>query len=122
MSRRRILIVACLCCLAPAFARAKVAIEFDYSLDINNFFNPNTANGQAARAGLQAAARVFEDRIVESNLPAIAPPVTRSWTANFTAPGTGAGLSLQDVSVAANTIKIYVGGRNLGGAVGLGGP
>jgi hypothetical protein len=105
-------------------ARAKISIDFDYSLDAaaNNFFNPNTATGQAARAALAAAARVYEDRIVESNLPAITPPVTRSWEAKFTSPATGAPVVLQDVSVAANTIKIYVGGRSLGGAIGLGGP
>jgi hypothetical protein len=124
MYRRTVLSLLTLGALvAPALpARAKISIEFDYSLDTNNFFNPNTATGLAARAALTAAARVYEDRIVESNLPAITPPVTRSWEAKFTSPGTGAAVALQDVSVAANTIKIYVGGRSLGGAVGLGGP
>src|SRR4051794_32370065 len=100
MSRGRFVSsVVCLFALASAPARAKVTIEFDYSLDINKFFDLGSPTGQAARAELQAAAHVFEDRILESNLPAITPPVTRSWTANFTSPGSGTAVSLQDVSI-----------------------
>src|SRR6266702_5135574 len=70
-------------------ARGKITLDFDYSLDVNNFFNPNTADGQAARAALVTAGHVYEDRMID-NLTAITPGGTNSWTALFTNPGTGA--------------------------------
>ena len=111
-------------------ARAKIALDFDYSLDVNNFFNPNTANGQAARAALVTAGHVYEDRMLD-NLTAITPGGANSWTALFTNPGTGATTDpadpnhwsgLTNVNIPSNVLKVYVGGRSLGGAIGLGGP
>ena len=115
--------------LAPP-ARAKVTFDFDYSLDVNNFFNPSTANGQAARAALVTAGHVYEDRVLD-NLTAITPGGINTWTALFTNPGTGATTDPKDpnhwdglpnVNIPTNVLKVYVGGRSLGGAIGLGGP
>jgi len=120
--------IAVFCCgagffLAPA-ALAKITIDLDYSLDAsnNNFFNSGTSTGQAARAAMSAAAHVYEDRLLD-NLTAITPGGINTWTTNFTNPGNGqAGWAITDVPIAANTIKVYVAGRSLGGAIGLGGP
>jgi hypothetical protein len=111
-------------------ARAKITFDFDYSLDVNNFFNPNTGNGQAARAALVTAGHVYEDRMLD-NLTAITPGGSNTWTALFTNPGTGATTDPKDpnhwdgianLNIPTTVLKVYVGGRSLGGAIGLGGP
>lgn len=117
--------IACLAglALAPA-ARAKITIDLDYSLDQNNanFFSPATPNGQAARAALSAAAHVYEDRLLD-NLTAITSGGINSWTTDFTNPGNGtANWSINNLSIPPNTLKVYVAGRSLGGAIGIGGP
>ena len=70
-------------------AAAAINLVLDYSFDANNFFDPNTANGAAARAALEAAASVFEARIFDS-LDAITPSGSNTWTAQFLNPATGA--------------------------------
>jgi hypothetical protein len=113
-------IVAGLALALPA--RAKITLDFDYSLDVNNFFNPNTANGQAARAALGTAGHVYEDRMLD-NLTAITPGGTNTWTTDFTNPGTGAAdYAISNLNIPTGVVKVYVGGRSLGGAIGLGGP
>src|SRR5438128_2075347 len=83
-------VLACVAGLALALpARAKITLDFDYSLDVNNFFNSGTTNGQAARAALVTAGHVYEDRMLD-NFTAITPGGINSWTALFTNPGTGA--------------------------------
>jgi len=128
MSRRSLAVSTCLAGLALATAaptaRAKVTISLDYSYDATNynFFDPNTAAGQAARAALTRAASVYEDRLLD-NLSAITPSNGNTWVTDFTNPGNGqAHLQISNLSIPANTIKIFVGGRPLGGAIGLGGP
>jgi hypothetical protein len=99
-------------------ARARITFQFDYTYDTNNFFNPT------ARAALERAALTYSDRL-RDNLAAITPPTANSWNQRFVHPGTGDALTpvlIPDQTVPANTLKIYVGGRNLGGAVGVGGP
>jgi hypothetical protein len=103
-------------CLTPA-AQAKINLDLDYSLDSNNFFTP------AARAALQQAATVFTDRILDT-LPAIVPGNGQTWSTNFDNPSTGVEDSpkFTDLTIPANTLKVFVGGRALGGALGIGGP
>jgi hypothetical protein len=104
--------------LVPAAAtQAKVAFDFDYSLDVNSFFTP------AARTALEQAATVFSDRFLDK-LPAIVPGNGESWETRFANPGTGAehAPDIANLTIPADTLKIYVGGRALGGALGLGGP
>jgi hypothetical protein len=94
-------------------AEAKITFDIDYSLDAaaNNFFNPGTANGLAARAALSSATDTFSDRLLDhfdaitpsggnTFIPKMRNPVTGE--TNFTAP-----LS----SVPANTIKLYAAGK-----------
>jgi hypothetical protein len=104
-------------------ARGALTIDLDFSLDTQSFFSTSTANGQAARAALQRASQFLGDRIVD-NLSPITPGAGDSWTTKFTHPGTGAAdFAVNNLSIAANTMKVYAGARDLsGGAIGLGGP
>jgi hypothetical protein len=65
---------------------------------------------------------VLGDRIVD-NITPIAPATGDTWTTKFTHPGTGvANHAITNLNVPADTLKVYAGARNLGGALGLGGP
>jgi hypothetical protein len=127
MCRRSLAVSTCLAGLvlaAAPVARAKLTISLDYSYDQANynFFDPNSANGQAARAALSRAASVYEDRLLDTFTP-ISPGAGNTWVTDFTNPGNGQShLQISNLSIPANTIKIFVGGRPLGAAIGLGGP
>jgi hypothetical protein len=91
-----------------------LTIQFDYTLDTAGFFND-----PARRAVLQQAA---DDLAVHLDAPlaAIVPGGGSDWTETFLDPATGQTTTLTDPVVAANTIVVYVGGRDLpGAAVGL---
>jgi hypothetical protein len=128
MIRRSLAVSLCLAALAlgvaaPA-ARAKITISLDYSFDTANynFFNPDTPTGQAARAALARAASVYEDRFLDTLSP-ISPGSGNTWVTDLTNPGNGQEhLAISNLNIPTNTIKIFVGGRPLGGAIGLGGP
>ena len=102
--------------------QAQLTIDLDYSLDSNNFFG---SAGSSQRLALEAARDVFEETITQS-FNAITPgevfntgtddEFTNTWTANFIHPGTGNPIAITDRSIAADTIVIYVGGRELGGS------
>jgi hypothetical protein len=101
--------------VAAEAAQAKVTFVFDYQFDTGNFFT------QPARDELARAARVFEDRLVD-NLASIGVSAGNTWDAEFTNPSTGAGQSVRNLNVAANTVRVYVGARPLGPVLALGGP
>ncbi|MDB5349736.1 MAG: Calx-beta protein [Planctomycetota bacterium] len=87
-----------------------VTIQFDYSLDSNNFFNT-----QAKRDLLQIAANTLTSELTDSLTP-IVPAGGNSWTANFTNPASGAKVSLDNPMIPADTIVVFVGSRALGGS------
>jgi hypothetical protein len=87
-----------------------VAIQFDYSLDSTGFFN----NPQA-RAALQLAGQILSAQLNDA-LGAIVPGGANHWSAGVTNPSTGSMVVLTDLYVPANTIIVYAGGRNYGGA------
>lgn len=93
-----------------------IDIQFNYSFDTSGFFN-----NPDARAVLEQAALDFESRI-EDDLLAITPGGVNSWTAQISNPSTGAGTNINNLTIAADTILIYVGARNLPSGLGLGGP
>lgn len=93
-----------------------INIQFDYTYDASGFFN-----NPDARTVLEQAAVDFESRI-EDDLLAITPGGVNSWTAQISNPSTGAGTNINNLSIAADTILIYVGARNLPSGLGLGGP
>jgi PEP-CTERM motif len=113
-------LTACLVAVAwTAGVRAQVVLQFDYSLDANNFFNGH-ADRQLA---LQTAGQILAGRLTDS-LSAITPGGGNTWTAVFPNPATGNLTNLTDLSIPANVIRVYTGGRALGtgGELGEGGP
>jgi len=94
-----------------------LTIEFNYTLDTNHFFD-----GPERRALLEEAASVFTSRI-QDTLLAISPQGSDSWVAKFAHPGTGVPHEINNLTIAANKIVVYAGGRDLGGStLGQGGP
>jgi hypothetical protein len=111
---------------ASANHASAINIVFDYSLDTNNYFDT-----QAKRDVMDTAAAVFE--VFTDSLDAIVPGTvynqgtpsefTDTWDATFTHPGTGAAHVITDMTIAADTMIVYAGGRNLSGStLGVGGP
>ena len=100
-------------------ASAAVVIQFDYRFDEmgSDFF------GVAERRDrLEDAADVFEAWI-NDDLTAIVPGGGNTWDAEFSNPDTGMATSLTDLTIAADTILVFVGARDLGGStLGLAGP
>jgi Matrixin len=127
MLRIRQNLIGALCLLVMAGHASAIDIVFDYSLDTNNFFDTQTK-----RDVLDEAAAVFE--VFTDSLDAISPGTvynpgtanefTDTWDATFTHPGTGDdNYTLTDLTIAADTILVFVGGRDLTGlTLGIGGP
>jgi hypothetical protein len=87
-----------------------VTVQFEYSMDSSGFFN----NPQA-RATLQLAGQILSSQLNDA-LGAIVPGGVNHWNAGVTNPSTGATAVLTDLAVPADTILVYAGGRNYGGA------
>lgn len=95
--------------LAPS-AQA-ITIEFDYTYDTRGFFT-DQATGAAIterRAVLEQAASFYSG--FTDSLSAIDPGVGDSWAVRITHPSLGgAPVTLSNLSIAADTLRIYVGG------------
>ena len=110
------------CCLLFALSaiavQAQVTIQFDYSLDANNFFSgPNISR----RTTLDAAATALQSRLAD-NLSGISPGGGNTWTAVFPNPATGSQQNVSNPTIAPNILLIYAGGRDLGSStLGVGG-
>jgi hypothetical protein len=116
MSRLISAIMACAAGLAFApSAHARITFDFDYSLD-SGFFTTNPA----AKTALERAATVFSDRLLD-NLTDITPGNGNTWNTDFTNPSTGVETFIYDLTIPANSIKVYIGGAALGGSLGQGG-
>ncbi len=91
-----------------------VTITFDFSSDTGGFFAP----ASDARASLLAAGSVYESLLID-NLSAIdASLPTDSWIPRYEHPETGVFVDgPTDLFVAADSIIIYVGARDLGGTI-----
>lgn len=96
--------------LALASQASALTVTLDYSYDTGNFFS-----NVEAKASLEAARDVYVG-IIDQSFNAITPGGGNSWTASFTNPSSGNAESISNMSIAADTIVIYVGGRNLGGS------
>jgi hypothetical protein len=104
--------MACLCSTAWG-----VQIQLDYSLDTNGFFGDS-----ARRDVMQAVADYFEPHLTD-DLEAIVPGGSNSWSAGLFHPATGVWHYEDDITIPADTMVIYVGGRDLGGStLGQAGP
>lgn len=102
--------------------KGAIDIELDYSLDGPTPFFSSAAR----RTAMEAAASYFEG-ILGDDLDAIVPGPSgfgfpNTWSAVIDHPGTGGTEIVEDLIVPENTIRVYVGGRELGGALGIGGP
>ena len=84
-----------------------INVVIDYSLDANSFFDT-----PEKKALLQTAADAIGSRLTDT-LSAIAPSGSNTWTAIFDNPATGAEKQVVNRSIAANTIVVYAGGRDL---------
>jgi hypothetical protein len=92
-----------------ARALLSVKFQFDYSLDTNGFFNDTSR-----RATLQAAADSLTSRVGDT-LNAIGPAGSNLWQMFILHPGSGSGYVLNAPTVPADVIRIYAGGRPVGG-------
>jgi hypothetical protein len=112
------LIAAGVSALTLTPAAQAVTIQFDYSLDANNFFANATA-----RNLLETAGSVLGSRLGDS-LTAITSAGFNSFDAVFNSPWNNASTTLNDYGVAADTLTVFVGGSNLlpSGVLGQGGP
>lgn len=100
-------------------AQASIDIQFDFSYDTGNFFG-----NAGSAATLEAVANVFEARFSDS-FSAITSSGSNSFNPLFFNPSDpfGADITLNSASFAADVIRIYVGGADLGNdTLGLGGP
>ena len=87
-----------------------INFQFDYSLDSSHFFD-----SPVARQALEQAGATLGGYLTDT-LEAITPGGLNSWIAQFSNPGTGSSVTLPNLSIAANTLLIYVGARpSLGG-------
>jgi hypothetical protein len=87
-----------------------VSVLLDYSYDSSGYFNDPTR-----RALLQQAVNNVASQL-DANLPAIAAPAGHSWSQVFFNPANGQQATVVNPTVPANTLVLYVGGRNTGGA------
>lgn len=92
-----------------------LSVQLDYSFDANNFFD--TADKRAAiQAAANAAVSAFGD-----DLEAILPTGGNTWRAVIDDPASGGTQEVVNLTVPANTVVLYVGGRDMS-ALGIGGP
>jgi hypothetical protein len=101
----------------PWSAHAAIDIQFDYTYD-GGFFTGANASRQAA---LEMAASTIESRLVGESFASLTPAGQNTWALSFDNPGNaGTTVTLNNLAIAANTLKIYVGGSNLGASGPLG--
>lgn len=108
--------------LGVAAQTQAVVVNINYSYDGGFFTNPSVnPNAAAARSAMEYAARPY-DRLLD-NLTGITPGGINSWQAKLNNPSTDASLSIANLSVPANTLTVFVGGRSMAGSsLGIGGP
>ncbi|VAX07897.1 hypothetical protein MNBD_GAMMA25-1142 [hydrothermal vent metagenome] len=94
---------------------AAISIVFDYSYDSSGFF----ADTQRVSL-LNAAGNALGSRL-QDTLGAITPGGVNTFDASFINPGTGSTATINNYNVLDNTLVIYVGGRDLGSTLGIGG-
>lgn len=86
---------------------------FDYSHDTRGFFTDTTTGApiEDRRRVLEAAGSAFSG--FTDSLAAIAPGAGNTWSASITHPSLAGGpIRLTDLAVAADTLRIYVGGSS----------
>jgi hypothetical protein len=96
-----------------------ITFDFDFSLDANGFFTD-----MERRDALVAAGELVGGNL-DDTLTAIVPGLLNmadTWTAIYPDPSTGDLVESVDLTIDENVIRIFAGGRDLGGTLGIGGP
>ncbi len=94
-----------------------ITIVFDYSYDTNGFFSDQNRKAVLEEAGS------FLGNVLRDDFDPIISNDSNSFTARFTRPDTGATQEIENFSVQRDTIKIFVGARELNNStLGHGGP
>ena len=121
---------------APNHGRA-ISVTLDYTYDTSNFFgagNPSgAAAGAQAKAALEAAALFYSTILTDTFSSIQTPPdfsssqfdgvAFWSWSLNFSHPGTGGSVVLENQSIPADEYRIFAGARSISGTtLGIGGP
>ncbi len=106
--------------LVVATPAAGLTVSFSYALDTNRFFLDNPT----ARATLEKAGQFYSDILTDTLAP-ITPTGGDTWDIRFEHPSTSqqaydpgvnpGGLHIIDPSLPADTIRVYVGAKNLPG-------
>ena len=103
--------------LAASQSAHAITVQFDYSLD-SGFFTANPSR----QVLLQTAGHFFEQYLTDS-LSAITSSGTNHFNIKFDNPTTGVFTTLNDYSVATDTVVVFVGARSLSSStLGQGGP
>lgn len=106
--RQLILLLLVGICVVPVEVRAGLRLEFDYTYDSRGFFND-----PVRRESLEAAGR-FLNRYVD-DMDAVIADGSNSWAAFINPPDSASTLYVEDIPIAQDTVKIFVGGRDIGG-------
>jgi len=110
------LILPLLVVLAPAgSASGRITIEFDTTYS-GGFFTTYPEAMPVLEYAAETLCRFSDDL---ADIPA--PTGTNTWTAYFQRPDTGTQAELTNMVVPADTVKVFVGGRDFG-SLGMGGP
>lgn len=102
---------AALLCAFVAQNACALTIEFDYSYDTRGFFTDTLTGEPLAerRAMLDLAASFYSG--FSNALSAVEPGDGDAWSVSFTHPSLGGpGVKLDNLSIAGDTLRIYVGG------------
>ena len=115
-SIRGLALVVAIALLLTGSGAPGLVIQFDYTYDTNGFFTDT-----ARRDRLEAAGAFFES-VLDDDLDAITPGGGNTWEPTFFHPATGAIEPLPTLSVPADTLIVYAGGRDIAGSsIGQGG-
>jgi hypothetical protein len=94
-----------------------LTVQLDFSLDANNFFDTSTKRS-VLQSALNVAVARYGDHLAAINP---SPILGNTWTAIVADPATGANASFANLTIPADTLIVFVGGRDLS-ALGVGGP
>jgi len=93
-----------------------VAVQLDFSRDTAGFFNDPTRRAVLAQAAADIGSHLT------ASLGTISPAGGNTWGAKFFDPASGQEATVSNLAVAANTVVIFAGGRDLNGSeAGVGG-
>jgi hypothetical protein len=87
-----------------------LAIEIRYDYDTSHFFDTQAKRDLMQQVADQVGAAL------NSQLAAISPSGSNTWTANFVDPTTGQARAIDNLAVPADALIVYVGGRALSGS------